>query len=70
MARHFNVIVRGEVTMTDEDGIEHTWPWTEMGFPEQTQDELVMIQQQFKTGFVDPMYAKGPAKLEEKKRKK
>ncbi len=69
MARHFEVKIKATVTMIAEDGGRHRWPWQTMGFPELTQEQMVEVEQQFKKGFADPMYEKGLAKLEEKKRK-
>ncbi len=64
--RYFKIQVKAEVAMV-EDGVEHPWPSIKMKFPEQTQEELVEIEEQFNDGFVQPMFAKGLGKLKKKK---
>ncbi len=67
MAKHWNTVVRAETVMVDDDGVEHPWPSIHMKFPEQDYDGLVEVEQEFQK-FIDGMFAKGPARVEAKKK--
>ena len=67
---HWNVVVSAKVVRVDEDGVEHPWPSDTLEYPGLDYDTMVEIEQDFKEGFVDRMYAKGAARVKEKKKEK